>query len=61
MVGQVQVLLPEVFCEVVSSSKVALGAMAEAQLAGEVVVVHMLPQLLSAEEVLVAEAAEGVG
>ena len=61
MVGQVQVLLPEVFCEVVSSSKVALGAMAEAQLAGEVVVVHLLPQLLSAEEVLVAEAAEGVG
>ena len=39
----------------------ALGSMAEAQLAGEVVVVHMLPQLLGAEEVLVAEAAEGVG
>lgn len=56
-----EVLPPEVFCEVVSSSKVALGSMAETQLAGEVVVVHMLPQLLSAEEVLVAEAAEGVG
>lgn len=56
-----QLLTPEVFCEVVSSSKVALGSMAETQLAGEVVVMHMLPQLLSAEEVLVAEAAEGVG
>ena len=35
--------------------------MAKAQLAGEVVVVHMHPQLFSTEEVPVAEAAEGVG
>ena len=47
-------------CEVSSSSKVALSSMAQAQLAGEVVVVHMLPQLFSTEEVLVAEAAERV-
>lgn len=47
--------------EVISSSKVALSSLAQAQLAGEVVVMHMLPQLFSTEEVLVAEAAQGVG
>ena len=48
-------------CEIFGSSKVALRAVAQAQLAREVVVVHMLPQLLGTEEVLVAEAAQGVG
>lgn len=35
--------------------------MAHAQLAGEVAVMHMLPQLLPTEEVDIAETAEGMG
>ena len=52
--------IPEMLCEVISGSKVAVSSMPQAQLAGEVVVVHMLPQLFSTEEMLVAEATEGV-
>ena len=47
--------------EVFSSSKVRMGCMAKAQLAGEVVIVHMLPQLLPTVEMYTAKAAEGVG
>lgn len=48
-------------CEVLSTKKVALSSMAKAQLAGEVLIVHMHPQLFRTEEVLIAEAAVGVG
>lgn len=47
--------------EVFSSSKVRMGCMAKAQLAGEVVIVHMLPQLLPTVEMYTTKAAEGVG
>lgn len=53
--------IPEMFCEVLGSIEVTVGAMAHAQLACEVAVMHVLPKLLPTKEVDVAEATEGVG
>ncbi len=52
---------PEMLCEVFSSIEMGVCPVTQAQLAGEVLVMHMLPELLPTEEVDVAEAAEGVG
>ncbi len=52
---------PEVLCQVISSIEMGVCAMAHAQLAGEVAVMHMLPQLLSTEEVDIAETTVGMG
>ena len=52
---------PEVLCQVISSIEMGVCAVAHAQLAGEVAVMHMLPKLLSTEEVDIAETTEGMG
>ena len=52
---------PEVLCQVISSIKMGVCAVAHAQLAGEVAVMHVLPKLLSTEEVDIAETTEGMG
>lgn len=52
--------LPEMVSEVLGPSKVAVQPLAQAQLACEVVVVDVLPQLLPTEKVDVAELAQAV-
>ncbi len=52
---------PEMLCQVISSVEMRVCAVAHAQLAGEVAVMHMLPQLLSTEEVDIAETTVGMG
>lgn len=52
---------PEMLCQIISSVEMGVCAVAHAQLAGEVAVMHVLPQLLPTEEVDIAETTEGMG
>ena len=52
---------PEMLCQIISSVEMGVCAVAHAQLAGEVAVMHVLPQLLPTEEVDMAETTEGMG
>ena len=52
---------PEMLCQIISSVEMGVCAVAHAQLAGEVAVMHVLPQLLPTEEMDIAETTEGMG
>lgn len=56
-----EVIPPEMLCQIISSFEMGVCAVAHAQLAGEVAVMHVLPQLLPTEEVDIAETTEGMG